>query len=237
MKNNHFFIITVLLTIFSFNLYSQDEVINTDEDIVVDENTEINKQETTVTIKKEKNGWDYYAEGNYYESIKALEEEKRNFPNRINIYIILGWNYKMLKNFEKMEEVSLTGMQIVPNNRNIIKNLAESYYFQGKYSNAITEYQKYLKYRFVNKWSDPQLYNIYLYLGYSFYEVKSYHKADIALTQALQMLPNNVSVNYVLGLVNQALKNDEKAILYYKNTLKYQPTHNEAQKKLNEIQS
>ena len=99
----------------------------------------------TTPAVRQKNGWDYYSEGNYHASIRSLEEERKLFPGRINIYIILGWNYKALKDYPEMERISIEGYNINPIHVNILKNLGEACYFQNKYNDSIKYFEKYAK--------------------------------------------------------------------------------------------
>jgi hypothetical protein len=66
---------------------------------------------TTTTVAKKMNGWDYYAAGRYRESINALKQEKNQYPDRINIYVIMGWDYLELRNFSEMEKNISRGPQ------------------------------------------------------------------------------------------------------------------------------
>lgn len=177
-------------------------------------------------VRKQKNGWDYYSEGNYLASIRSLEEEKKQFPGRINIYIILGWNYKALKNYQEMERVSIEGYNINPTHVNILRNLGEACYFQGKYNDSTKYFEKYLKTK--NKWTDPNTYLIYFYLGYSYYRIGAYYRADVALSASNIARPNNVQNLLLLGNVNEKLEKKERAANYYEAVLKLDPENKEA---------
>lgn len=177
-------------------------------------------------VVRQKNGWDYYSEGNYHASIRALEEERKLFPGRINIYIILGWNYKALKDYPEMERISIEGYNINPINVNVLKNLGEACYFQNKYSDSIKYFEKYSKIK--NKWVDSYTYLMYYYLGDSYYHVGAYYKADTALSAANTLRPNNVQNLLLLGKVNEKLKNNKQAMKYYETLLKIEPANAEA---------
>ncbi len=179
----------------------------------------------TPAVRK-KNGWDYYSEGNYHASIRSLEEERKLFPGRINIYIILGWNYKALKDYPEMERISIEGYNINPIHVNILKNLGEACYFQNKYSDSIKYFEKYAKIK--NKWQDPYTYSMYYYLGDSYYNIGAYYKADTALSAANILKPNNVQNLLLLGKVNEKLKNYKQAMKHYEALLKLEPANMEA---------
>lgn len=199
-------IIILLLTI-TFTLFAQDKTDDTTE-------------------PKQKNGWDHYADGNYEESIKALEEERKVYTDRINIYVILGWDYKMLKNYVEMEKISLEGIAIQPSDIRVIRNLAEAYYFQRKWSDAIPLFEKYISYRY--NWDDPFIQTVYYYLGICFIYEEKYRKADIALSTAKNVRPNDVNTLIRLAFVKEKLEEYKKAISLYNTALKIQPTNQSA---------
>ena len=173
---------------------------------------------TSSTERKVKDGWDYFSEGKYLESLKALEEEKKLYPSRINIYLIMGWDYKNLKRYPEMEKVSLEGYNLNPTHIHIIKNLGESYFFQGKYSEAIKYLEKFLKYR--SDVTDPNVPIVYYFLGYCYYETGLYYKADSALSAAKGLGATNAYVYYVLAKTNEKLNNNDKALALYEAAYK-----------------
>lgn len=206
----------VIIFLFSFfNLFSLD---NTS-----DNNTNSNL-ESENNIKKTKNGWDYYSEGRYRESIAALELEKKYFPERINIYVIMGWCYRELKEFNNMEKISLEGLKFQLTDSRVHRNLAEAYFFQGKYSQAIDSFQNYLKYKY-SPGSDPYLATLYYYLGISYYNTEQFRKADISLSLANFLRRNNQEIIYYLALTKEKLKEYNKSFNLYSLLLKINPGH------------
>ncbi len=205
----------IILLFFSVNSYSQD---NTNDNRIN------NNTETENTIKKTKNGWDYYSEGRYRESIAALELEKKYFPERINIYVIMGWCYRELRDFSNMEMISLEGLKIQPTDSRVHRNLAEAYFFQEKYNLAIGAFENYLKYKYTPA-SDPYLSTLYYYLGICYYNTNQFRKADISLSLANFLKKNNQEVIYYLALTKEKLKEYKKSFDLYSLLLKINPNH------------
>ena len=193
-------IISLILNI----IYSQDQDVTTDNE-----------------IKKEKNGWDYFIEGKYNESIKALKKEKELYPQRINIYVIMGWNYKKIYNYNLLEQISLEGLKINPRDARIVLNLAEAYYFQKKYSKAVSIFKKYIAFKYNKK--DIYIPIVYYYLGNCYYNLNSYRKADIALSTAKYYNPNNIKTVLLLANTKEKLKEYDKANNLFNTALKIQP--------------
>lgn len=208
-----------ILIFFLFNIFSQDNTVDT---------------ESNLNTKKTKNGWDYYSEGRYRESIAALELEKKYFPERINIYVIMAWCYRELREFNNMEIISLEGLKIQPTDSRVHKNLAEAYYFQGKYSQAIESFENYLKYKYTPG-TDPYLPLLYSYLGICYYNTEQYKKADIALSFSNFLKINNQEVIYYLALTKEKLSEYQKSFNLYKLLLQLNPGHQKGIEGLNRV--
>lgn len=178
------------------------------------------------TNAKTKNGWDYYVEGNYQASVKALQEEKRYYPNRINIYVILGWDYKKLKKFSDMEKVSLEGLKVRPGDVRVIQNLAEAYFFQYKYDKAVKFFEQYIAHKY--NMQDPYLATAYFFIGSAYYEREKFRKADIALSAAKYYKPKDVYVLVKLAQTKEKLNESAKALELYQASLLISPNNKEA---------
>ncbi|HPO49934.1 MAG TPA: hypothetical protein PLO89_06370 [Spirochaetota bacterium] len=170
----------------------------------------VNAQDRTSDApKKNMNGWDYYSAGRYQDSLNALIKEKKIFPDRINIYVIMAWNYRELKNYTEMETISLEGLKYQPTDTRILKNLAEAYFFQKKYQDSANTFEKYIKYKF--SWNDPYLSYSYYYLGICYYYLQHYRKADIALSTAIYYVPKNFNTLILLAEIKEILGEFNKA--------------------------
>jgi tetratricopeptide (TPR) repeat protein len=164
------------------------------------------------------NGWSYYTKGDYNNSIRILLEEKKLYPDRINVYVILAWDYRELKQYYNMEKISEDGLKIKPNDIRIIKNLGEALFFQGKFKEAATAFEKYIKYKY--SLADTNLGIIYYYIGYSYLQLKAYNKADIAFCMATQLPhPNKLNNFLFLAEINEQLKKYQKSKVYYEKVL------------------
>lgn len=194
-------------------------------------NSLIFAQDSTGDTGSGENGWTYYAKRQYRKSIEYLLKEKEQFPNRPNIYVILGWDYKELKQYAEMEKYSLEGLKVKSTDIRIIKNLGEAYFFQGKYRQAIEIFERYLKYKYDR--NDPYISTLYYYLGYSFYMLELYNKAEIALMASNFYKPNFAFSNLYLAMVYEKMENNKKANFYYNQTLKIVPANEEAKKGAN----
>jgi tetratricopeptide (TPR) repeat protein len=205
-----FFIFIVLM-----KLFSQDAT-----------NDSVNKNSNANQTVRVKNGWDYYNEGRFYESIKALLEEKKYFPDRVNIYVILGWDYLNLNDYESAEKISVEGLKYAADDLRIMKNIIDAYYYQKKYAELVPHLEKYISFRY--NANDPYLATLYYYLGISFLNLGSYRKADVSLSTALHYNPNDLNTLIQLAETMIKLNQIEKAKKFFNSALKIQPNSTEA---------
>lgn len=234
------YILLVFISLFS--LFTQDTTGDTKKEEKIEATTsstssittEIKKTEVTSTENKKKNGWEYFVEGKYLDSINALLEEKKYYPERINIYVILGWDYRELKRYEEMEKISLEGLAIKNDDKRVIKNLAEALFFQEKYQDAIVYLQKYIALSY--KTEDIHIPSIYYYLGVSFLNLNNYNKADIALSTAKFYQPKNINILLALGQVKEKLKDYDNALKFYKEVISLSPNNNKALEAIKRIE-
>jgi tetratricopeptide (TPR) repeat protein len=224
-------IIFLMILCFVFQNYSQDNTSDTNNQSnssAVSTNSSISSSNSSSIVTKpaEKNGWDYYQEGRYLESVNALKKEKEYFPGRINIYVILGWDYKMLKSYNEMEKISLEGLNISSDDTRVIYNLIEAYIYQNKFEQAIDAIEKYifLTYQRV----DQNVAMIYYYLGMCYYNLNQFRKSDIAFSTANYYKPDNTDILLKLAIINEKLGEKSKAKNFYSKVIIKMPNNQEA---------
>jgi len=232
-------IMLFLLNILFTGLYAQDATGDKKENTTAVTNntnttTSTNNSITNNTeVKQKKNGWNFYEEGRFIDSINALQEERKYFPDRINIYVILGWDYKEVKNFAEMEKISLEGLKFSNDDARIIKNLAEAYFLQNKHNEAIPQFQKYIFLK--NNTNDPYIQTIYQFLGMSYYHTNQLYKADIALSTARFYQKNSVNILITLADIKEKQKDYNMALKYYNEALKLAPSNTQVIDGLNRV--
>jgi tetratricopeptide (TPR) repeat protein len=232
----------IIFSIIFYFIYPQDSTT----DKVIKENSQTSLQSSSngnenINIKKlddnskQKNGWELYLDSRFSDSIKSLLEEKKNFPDRINIYVILGWDYGNLKRYQEMQSISLEGLKYAPSDIRIMKNLAEAYYFQNMFKEAINYFNQYIKNRFNE--NDPYIGYAYYYLGTCYYNLNLYRKADVALSTAKFYRPQDNKIILQLAETMEKLNDREKARKFYENVLVFEPSNVEAQEGLKRVKT
>ncbi len=235
------YVLFILILLSNFYIFSQDQTSDSIKDKKIKKDTTVNndtKNNTETTennkiVDVPKNGWELYQDGRYYDSIIKLREEMNNFPARVNVYVIMGWDYRQLRRYKEMEEVSLNGLKLNSNDIRLLRNLGEAYFFQNKFSNAINEFQKYISLRY-NK-NDSFVSTVYYYLGVCFYNLGSFRKADIALSTANYYQQNEYKTILLLGKIMIEFNKYDKAEKYFNEVLKLSPNNSDALEGLKRI--
>lgn len=223
-------IIVFLTLLIGFSIFAQDATTdnkNSSSSSSISENQSSSSSSVITNINNQKkNGYDLWNEGKYNESIASLMEEKKYFPDRVNIYIILGWDYKELKNYSEMEKVSLEGIKYDPNHISVIRNLAEAYFYQNKFTDAVPYFQKYISKRNIK--TDNYILTAYYLLGISLYNIGYYNKADIAFSTVKHLQPGNINAFIYLAQTKEKLQDYNKALILFNEVLKLSPNNTQA---------
>ena len=198
------------LTLFSISVFAQDQAAKT------------------------KNGWDYFAAGQYQESLKALETERQSFPERMDIYVIAGWCYREMKDWANMERISAEGLKIQPNDPRALKNIGDAMFWQGKHQQAVQYYDGYLKYKYSPK-TDTNFTTVYYRMGVSYYVLKQWLKSDICFSLSNRYKPNDYMTLQYLAEVKEKLGEYNKAYALYQQTLKIRPNNQKGLEGVNRL--
>lgn len=116
----------------------------------------------------------------------------------------------------KNEETFKTQVRANPKDINAILNLGWTYYEEGKYEKALSQYEKALK---IDKENAGAMYNI----GLVYKDMKKYGEAEKELQVLLKKAPLHELGNYTLAQVYRESGQYDKAIAQYNKTLKITP--------------
>ena len=204
--------ILFLFSIFCFDLNSQQNDNNQDSDNTSQDNQNSKQDE-------DKDGYILWKERKYEQSIAKLKEEIVAFPQRIDIYVIMGWDYLALRQYSNALDISKKGLAISPNDSRLHLNLGETYFNLRQYNPSVYHLQKYLA-------ANPQSYKkayIYFLMGLAYYRLKHYHLADISLSTAIYYKPNSARYITQLGLIKEKLNENKKALTFFEKALILNP--------------
>lgn len=197
-------IFTLILTFFCFGLYAQDN-----------------------NAARPKNGYELFLEKRYQESLASLENERKEHPDRIDIYVISGWCYRDMRDYPNMERISKEGLKVVPTDARTLRNLSTALYWQGKYSEAASAFEGYLKSRNQPK-TDSYYFESYYKMGICYYNLKQWLKSDICFSLTNTMRPNNIENMQYLGEVKERIGEYQASYDLFEKILKYQPNNQKA---------
>lgn len=181
----------------------------------------LNAQDNTA---KPKNGYELFLDGRYQDSLAALESERQNHPERMDIYVISGWCYRELKDYASMERISKEGIRIQPTDHRALRNLASALYWQGKYSEAVESFDSYLKYKNEPK-KDTFYLQAYWQMGVCYYNMKQWLKSDICFSLFNKMKPDNFDTIQYLAEVKEKIGEYDAAYDLYQKLLKLKPNN------------
>ena len=197
-----------------------------------------NKKESLNYIKKEfdkiiepnnKNLFDianFYKNSKKYESaIKYYTKIIDNFNDASQIKSDLlyrrGGSYERLGNYKKADEDLLLALKINPNDAYILNYLAYSW-LERNYK--IKEAIEMLETAYSYKNNDPYIIDS---IGWAYYLIKDYLKAERYLLRAVKLMPDDPIVNDHYGDILWKLDRKIQARYFWKNVLKMKDVENE----------
>ena len=207
-----FISIFILFSLSGFEIFSQQ---NNDNQA----NIENNQENQDSKQDEGKDGYILWKERKYEESIIKLKEEIISFPQRIDIYVIMGWDYLALRQYNNALDISKKGLAVSPNDNRLHLNLGESYFNLRQYNSSVYHLQKYLA-------ANPQSYKkayIFFLMGLAYYRLKQYNLADISLSTAIYYKPNSARYITQLGLIKEKLNENKKALSFFEKALVLNP--------------
>ncbi len=201
----------------------------------LNDNTGDHSQNQTAQQNRQMNGYDYYIRGDYNRSVQALLQEKQQFPDRPNIYVILAWDYRELKKYNDMENISIEGLKIAPSDIRIVRNLAEAYFYQNKFQLALDKFSNYIQIRSIQ--NDNYNSSLYYYMGVCHYELGNYNRADIALSTSLYYQRGHYPSLISIAMTKEKLNEIESSLQYYNLALTARPGDRTALESINRLKN
>lgn len=201
------------------NIYLTEGNINKNleryEDAIADYNRAINLSPN-----------DYFAyidRGTVYRTLKQYQSAIEDFSQAIKLghhnsylaYANRGYTYGLIENHQNALSDYNIAINLKPNTVSVLQQRGHLYNFEfKKYTKALSDYDKVLE-------LEPQNTEVYIARGMLYHALKNYSKAISDYERALEL---NALLGYAalnnLGLIQYELNNPEKAIAYWRKTLK-----------------
>ncbi|GHV84653.1 hypothetical protein AGMMS50230_02610 [Spirochaetia bacterium] len=156
-----------------------------------------------------------YRNGNYQEAARICRAEIAANPNNLESHVVLCWSLLGLGNYEECRNYALAGRNISRYDPRIIEALGEAYYFQGRNSEALQNFQEYVNLA-------PQgsrINTVYYYIGEIFIRQGHFRRADIALSTAVYYMPRNAEWWGRLAYARENAGEIQEAIIAYEQAL------------------
>jgi len=116
--------------------------------------------------------------------LNAYETLLQNHPNKVKLYLQLGRTYgKEKNNLTKAIELFKQGLEVQPNNYDLLSNMGTVYGLQQNYTAAIEVLEKAVKLR-------PQVAKTHIDLGLSYFYLENMEKAKAHFDRAKELDPD-----------------------------------------------
>ncbi|MCR5762264.1 MAG: tetratricopeptide repeat protein [Treponema sp.] len=161
-----------------------------------------------------------YNADQYEEAIEVCEKEIAANPDSLDSYCVLCWALVANKQYMAAEERAAKARELFPYDVRLIEVLAESKFYQGKNSEALVLFQKYVA---SAPESATRYGRAYFFMGEIYIRQSQFYHADIALTASVRY----DSLRYYwwsqLGYAREMCKNYKTAIAAYDKALSINP--------------
>jgi len=148
----------------------------------------------------------------YYTQI--LNNFNKNSKIKSDLLYRRGASYERLKNFEKADEDLLHSLKINPDDAYVLNYLAYSW-LERDYK--IDQAFKMLEKAYENESNDPYIIDS---IGWAYYLINDYQKAEIFLKRAVQLMPDDPTVNDHYGDILWKLDRKIQARYFWTSVLK-----------------
>jgi superkiller protein 3 len=164
----------------------------------------------------------------YDEAAKNLEDALKIAPNYPDLHNVIGRVYASLKNWTKACDAFQKASDLDPDNFEYAFNTAVMLRTQKKYPEAL---------KFAERACDidPRSEPAHTSLGIILIMKRDHKKAKEVLNRAVELNPESASAHFYLGVAHEATNNLAEAEKEYKETLKIDAKHEEAQAGLKRI--
>lgn len=170
----------------------------------------------------------YILQGRYYEetgntemAISSYERLLKIIPNSGRANNNLGAIYFDKGNFSKAEEFFKKAIELNPMLFEPYLNMANLYYKNNHINDAIFFYKQVIK-------LNPDIKDTFINLGKIYIESKDFKQTINILNKAIAYTHTDPIILVMLGIANDNLGLDDKALLYFKEALKSDPKSQEA---------
>lgn len=153
-------------------------------------------------------GQAYHALCNFDKAIEFYEIAIENCPENIEFLTHRAKCYHDQGAFEQSVEDLMKGLEMAPNNPELMYRLGLSHFANEDYKNAI----KYLKVCLLNNPFDSFLADTYYHIGLSYCLTEKYEKAIFPFTKCIEAVPSDFNYVHERAKAYQMIEDHENAV-------------------------
>ena len=172
-----------------------------------------------------KNAEDYDEAIQYYS--KIINNLNDNTEIKSDLLYRRGASYERIGNYEKADRDFLNSLKIIPDNAYVLNYLAYSW-LERNYK--INEAIKMLETAYASKSNDPYIIDS---IGWAYFLINDYLKAEGLLKRAVELMPDDPIVNDHYGDILWKLNRKIQARYFWSNALKMEGIEDDMIKKIN----
>ena len=158
----------------------------------------------------------------YYD--KVLSKKNINTMSRAEILYRKGGSYERMGNYEKADEDLLKSLEIDPDDSYVLNYLAYSWLERNYKIDLAIEM---LEEAHANNENDPYILDS---VGWGYYLINDFAKAEIFLNKAIQLMPNDPIVNDHYADILWKRNKIIQATYYWRSVLSFEETEDQMKK-------
>ncbi|MBQ9239236.1 MAG: tetratricopeptide repeat protein [Treponema sp.] len=166
-----------------------------------------------------------YNNGQYAEAIAVCEEELHTDPTRVDAYVVMCWALIGNRQYVEAEQRAQDGLQVHPYDLRLVESLAEAYYYLGRNTAAMEQFERYVSNVPEN---NGRVSTAYYFMSELYIRQGRYQHADISLSMAVRKRPTADTWWVRLGYVRERAGNYTEALEAYDEAVRLNPLLNDA---------
>ena len=165
-----------------------------------------------------------YREGRFEDAVRICLNELEVMPRNLDSYVVLGWSLVSLGRYQEAVNYGNAALRVSRFDTRVIQNMGEAYFYLGNNQEALRFFEEYLSLVELG----ARVATTYYYMGEIFIRLRDFPRADISLTTAVQLFPNNARWWARLGYAREMAEDFRFALEAYNRALTLSPAQTEA---------